>query len=348
MIISRTPFRISFFGGGTDYPAWFRENGGSVLSTTINKYCHISCRHLPPFFTNRHRIVWSRIEEVSALDEIEHPSVRDCMRFLDVKEGLEVHHDGDLPARAGLGSSSSFTVGMLHALNGLQGRMPDREQLARDAIHVEQNMIRENVGCQDQVAVAFGGFNRIDFQPPDRFSVSKMILPPERLEALQDHLLLLFTGISRTASDIAGDKIKAMNGKWNELTAIQQMVAEGVKILSGGGPLDDFGRLLHESWRLKRSLTPRVSTSHVDEIYDRALKAGALGGKLLGAGGGGFMLFFAAPGRHGAVKQALAELLHVPFRFETSGSHIIYYEKNASGEARRLTGRPGPPKSPLP
>lgn len=328
MIISRTPFRISFFGGGTDYPAWFRENGGSVLSTTINKYCHISCRHLPPFFTNRHRIVWSRIEEVSSLDEIQHPSVRECLRFLDVKEGLEVHHDGDLPARAGLGSSSSFTVGMLHALYGLQGRMPDKEQLAYDAMHVEQNLIRENVGCQDQVAVAHGGFNRIDFHAPDQFSVFKMILPGQRLEALQDHLLLMFTGVSRTASDIAGDKIKAIRGKEPEFGAIQQTVAEAVNILAGSGPLEDFGRLLHESWRLKRSLTPKVSTPQIDSIYDRALKAGALGGKLLGAGGGGFMLFFAAPERQAAVRQALAEFLHVPFRFETNGSHIIFYEKS--------------------
>ncbi|HUB67731.1 MAG TPA: hypothetical protein VL981_09640 [Candidatus Methylacidiphilales bacterium] len=328
MIISRTPFRISFFGGGTDYPAWFRENGGSVLSTTINQYCHISGRYLPPFFNHRHRIVWSRIEEVSGLEEIVHPSVRECMRFLNMDgEGLEVHHDGDLPARAGLGSSSSFTVGMLHALYGLQGRMPDKQQLALDAIHVEQNMIRENVGCQDQIAVAFGGLNRIDFYPPGGFNVFKMILPRERLEVLQDHLLLMFTGVSRTASDIAGEKIKAISNKRIELTTMQQMVAEGVKILTGNGSLDNFGRLLHESWQLKRGLTARISTSHIDEIYDRALKAGAIGGKLLGAGGGGFMLFFAAPERQAAVKQALSEFLHVPFRFETSGSHVIFYEK---------------------
>ena len=328
MIISRTPFRISFFGGGTDYPAWSRENGGSVLSTTINKYCHISCRCLPPFFANKHRIVWSQIESVSDLEEIKHPSVRECMRFLDVKDGLEVHHDGDLPARAGLGSSSSFTVGMLHALYGLQGSMPDKQQLALDAIHVEQDLIRENVGYQDQVAVAFGGFNRIDFHSTGSFSVSKMILPPERLEALQDHLLLLFTGVSRTASDIAGDKIKAVGDKKSELTAMQQMVPEAMKILAASGPLEDFGRLLHESWQLKRSLAQKVSTSHIDSIYERALKAGAIGGKILGAGGGGFMLLFAAPERHAAIKHALGDLLHVPFRFETSGSHIIFYEKD--------------------
>jgi D-glycero-alpha-D-manno-heptose-7-phosphate kinase len=345
MIISRTPFRISFFGGGTDYPAWFRENGGSVLSTTINKYCHISCRHLPPFFANKHRIVWSQIENVSTVDEIRHPSVRECIRFLALNEGLEVHHDGDLPARAGLGSSSSFTVGMLHTLRGLQGQMPDKRQLALDAIHVEQDLIRENVGCQDQIAVAFGGLNRIDFHPSADFSLFKIILSPERLESLQDHLLLIFTGVSRTASDIAGDKIKAVGDKKIEFAAIQQMVAEAVGILTGSGPMDDFGRLLHESWQLKRSLTPKVTTPHIDAIYDRALKAGAIGGKLLGAGGGGFMLFFAAPDRHAAVKQALAEFLHVPFRFETSGSHIIFYEKNQNHGGNPLAkyNRPSAP-----
>jgi D-glycero-alpha-D-manno-heptose-7-phosphate kinase len=326
MIISRTPFRISFFGGGTDYPAWFRDHGGSVLSTTINKYCHISCRHLPPFFTNKHRIVWSRIEEVGTVDEIVHPSVRECMRYLDVHDGLEVHHDGDLPARSGLGSSSSFTVGMLHALHALRGRMPDKRRLARDAIHVEQNLIRENVGCQDQVAVAYGGFNRIDFDPTGEFHLLKIILTPERLEAFQNHLLLVFTGVSRTASDIAGEKIKAVPAKKKELTAMQDMVETAVKILNGDGPFEDFGRLLDESWQIKRGLSEKVSTAHIDSIYARALKAGAVGGKLLGAGGGGFMIFFAAPERHAAIRQALDGLLHVPFRFETSGSHIIFHE----------------------
>lgn len=326
MIISSTPFRISFFGGGTDYPAWFRENGGSVLSTTINKYCHISCRHLPPFFTFKYRIVWSKIETVSSVAEIQHPSVRECLNFLNANEGLEIHHDGDLPSRAGLGSSSSFTVGMLHALYGLQGRMPDKQRLALDAMHVEQNLIRENVGCQDQVAVAYGGFNRIDFHPAGGFNVFKMILSRERLESLQDHLLLLFTGISRTASDIAGDKINAVKDKKSELTTMQQMVGEAVNILAGPGSLEDFGRLLHESWLLKRSLAEKVSNSYIDSIYDRALKNGAIGGKLLGAGGGGFMLLFAPPDRHETIKSALKEFLHVPFRFETTGSHIIFYE----------------------
>jgi D-glycero-alpha-D-manno-heptose-7-phosphate kinase len=330
MIISRTPFRISFFGGGTDYPAWFRDNGGSVLSTTINKYCHISCRYLPPFFTNKHRIVWSRVEMVSEIDEIQHPSVRECMRFLAIQEGLEIHHDGDLPARAGLGSSSAFTVGMLNALRGLRGETTDHRQLAREAIHVEQDLIRENVGCQDQVAVAFGGLNRIDFPAKGDFDVERITMDPDRLEALQDHLILIFTGISRTASDIAAEKIKAFADKTSELRAMHQMVDQAIALLGGTAPLAEFGRLLDESWQLKRGLTRQVSTSHIDSIYQRARKAGALGGKLLGAGGGGFMLLFAEPDRHAGIKAALAEFLDVPFRFEDKGSHILFLEQIAA------------------
>jgi len=336
MIISRTPFRISFFGGGTDYPAWFRENGGSVLSTTINKYCHIVCRYLPPFFIHKHRIVWSRVEIVSELEEIQHPSVRECMRLIDIHDGLEIHHDGDLPARAGLGSSSAFTVGMLHALHTLLGQTVDHRQLATEAIHVEQNLIRENVGCQDQVAVAFGGFNRIDFQTNGIFNLSPVILPAERLETLQDHLLLFFTGISRTASDVAAEKIKAFPGKAGELRAMHQMVDEAIALLGGTAPITEFGRLLDASWRLKRGLTHQVSTSHIDSIYDRALQSGAIGGKLLGAGGGGFMLLFAEPDRHPALKQALGELLSVPFRFETRGSHILFDENPQRAERGKI------------
>jgi D-glycero-alpha-D-manno-heptose-7-phosphate kinase len=328
MIISRTPFRISFFGGGTDYPAWFRASGGAVLSTTINQYCHISCRYLPPFFSYRHRIVWSRVEMVQTADEIQHPSVRECICYLDIEEGLEIHHDGDLPARAGLGSSSSFTVGMLHALRVLRGEPVDKLQLATDAIHVEQDLLRENVGCQDQLAVAFGGFNRIDFHPNGKFDINKIELPPERLDLLQDHLLLIFTGISRSASEIAAAQIKSLPDRQSELTAMQQMVTEAAKILQGTGPLQPFGQLLDESWQLKRGLTAQVSTPHIDSIYERARAAGAIGGKLLGAGGGGFMLLFAEPDRHPAIRQALGEFLDIPFRFETKGTHILFHEES--------------------
>jgi len=324
MIISRTPFRISFFGGGTDYPAWFKENGGSVLSTSINKYCHIFCRYLPPFFNNKHRIVWSRVENVSYIEEIQHPSVRECMRFMDIQEGLVIHHDGDLPARSGLGSSSAFTVGLLNALHTLRQQTIDRQQLAIEAIRIEHDVIRENVGYQDQVAVAVGGFNRIDFQRNGVFTVEKINVSAERLGVLHDHLVLVFTGISRTASDIAGNKIKAISERKVELAAMQSMVDEAIKILARKDQIEEFGKLLHESWLLKRSLTPQVSNLHIDAVYERARLAGAIGGKLLGAGGGGFMLLFADPGRHLEIKKALGEFICVPFQFETLGSHILF------------------------
>ena len=328
MIISRTPFRISFFGGGTDYPAWFQENGGSVLSVTINKYCYIFCRYLPPFFNNKHRIVWSRVENVSDLEEIQHPSVRECMRFMKIKEGLEIHHDGDLPARAGLGSSSSFTVGMLHSLHTLLGEKTSHRQLAEEAIHVEHHLIRESVGYQDQVAAAYGGLNQINFGPGDSFCVEPVQISEERLQLFQSHLLLIFTGISRTASEIAKDKIKVIPDKKSELSTMREMVPEALKLLSSGDSFKAFGELLHESWKLKRTLSSRVSTPHLDTIYERALNAGAYGGKILGAGGGGFMLLMASPDRHTEIKKQLAEFLAVPFSFETRGSHILFGGKS--------------------
>jgi D-glycero-alpha-D-manno-heptose-7-phosphate kinase len=327
MIISRTPFRISFFGGGTDYPAWIEKNGGSVLSTTINKYCHISCRYLPPFFEHKHRIVWSQIEKVVSVDEIQHPSVRECLRFLNITKGLEIHHDGDLPARAGLGSSSAFTVGMLNALYGLMGRMPDKQQLATEAIVVEQERIKESVGCQDQIATAYGGLNRIDFQSNGAFNVSQIRLPQTRLEEFQNHLMLIFTGTTRSASEIAAEQIKATSEKETELKTLQGMTTESIRLLTSGN-WDEFGRLLHESWLLKRNLTDKISTESIDSIYARALKAGAWGGKLLGAGGGGFMLLFAPPDRHEKIRSSLPDFLNVPFRFETAGSQIIFYDRD--------------------
>jgi D-glycero-alpha-D-manno-heptose-7-phosphate kinase len=326
MIISRTPFRISFFGGGTDYPVWFQENGGSVLATTIDKFCYISCRYLPPFFEHRSRIAWSLIELVENNADIEHPAARETLRFLDLEEGVEVHHHGDLPARAGLGSSSSFTVGLLNSLCAMKGAMPSKRQLACDAIHVEQVRLQENVGCQDQIMAAFGGFNRVDFGSGEDFRVSPIILPKERIEDFQDHLALFFTGLSRTASDIAAKQIQATPNKVSELNTMLQFVDEAVGILSSSGDLGDLGRLLHENWMIKKSLTESVSTTEIDEIYGKALNAGALGGKLLGAGGGGFLLFFVNPENRDRLQQALAPLLHVPFRFERSGSQIVFYE----------------------
>lgn len=324
MIISRTPYRISFFGGGTDYPAWYEENGGTVLATTIDRYCYITCRYLPPFFEHKSRIVYSQTELVNDVDEIRHLSVRETLKFMGINQGVEIHHDGDLPSRSGLGSSSSFTVGLLNALYALKGSMPTKMQLAAEAIHIEQERIQESVGSQDQVMAAFGGLNRIDFNRGG-FQVNPVILSGERLNDIQSHLMLFFTGLSRTASQIAKNQIKAIPDKKHELSEMYRMVDEGIKILNSSTDLDDFGRLLHESWVLKRSLTSQISSLYIDYIYDSARAAGAAGGKILGAGGGGFILFFIKPELQDKVKERLNSLLHVPFKFENSGSRIIYY-----------------------
>jgi D-glycero-alpha-D-manno-heptose-7-phosphate kinase len=328
MIITRTPFRVSFFGGGTDYPAWYREHGGAVLATTINKYCYIHCRFLPPFFEHRSRIVWSRIELVKETSDIQHPAVREALAFLGITEGVELHHVGDLPARTGLGSSSSFSVGVLNALHALRGDLVDRMQLAREAIHLEQVRLRETVGSQDQLLAAFGGFNRIDLSGEDNFRVSPVVVGRTRLDDLERHLMLFFTGISRTASVIAQQQLDAMPHRTRELRAMYQMVDEAMGLLHGGGDLAEFGELLAESWRLKRALAENVSTGYIDDIYDTARKAGAIGGKLLGAGGGGFLLLFVRPEDQARVRAALGRFLCVPFHFESSGSHIAFYEQD--------------------
>lgn len=329
MIITRTPFRISFFGGGTDYPGWFREYGGAVLATTINKYCYITCRPLPQFFEHKHRIVYSHIENVKHNDEIQHPAVRALLNWSKVTDGLEIHHDGDLPARSGLGSSSSFTVGLLHALQGLNGQMSYKEGLARDAIHVEQNIIGENVGSQDQVSAAFGGFNRIEFHRNDSFDVSPVILLGQRQKELRDHLMLCFTGFSRIASEVAKSKIDNLKSREKELKLMRAMVDEALSILQNTNEsIDSFGKLLDVSWQYKRSLSDRVSTPEIDSIYQAAMDAGAIGGKILGAGGGGFLLIFAKPERHAAIRDRLNKLIHVPFDFEDSGSRVVLYQPN--------------------
>jgi D-glycero-alpha-D-manno-heptose-7-phosphate kinase len=329
MIITRTPFRISFFGGGTDYPKWYREHGGAVLATTIDKYCYLTCRRLPPFFEHKHRIVYSRIENVRTTKEIEHPAVRAVFDWTRVEEGLEIHHDGDLPARSGLGSSSSFTVGLLHALRALNGRMVDKETLAREAIHVEQEIIQENVGSQDQISAAFGGFNRIEFKRNNSFDVAPVILPEHRQQQLNKHLMLFFTGVSRNASDIAKSKIDNITSRGCELNYMRSMVDQGTQILQGcNQSLDEFGALLHDSWQYKRQLSEKVSTPHIDHIYEEARTAGAIGGKILGAGGGGFMLFFARPEVQGQIRKRLSSLVHVPFKFDDTGSRVVLYQPN--------------------
>ncbi len=324
MIITRTPYRISFFGGGTDYPAWYEENGGAVLATSINKYSYISARFLPPFFKHKHRIVYSRQESVTKIDDIDHPSVRETMRFLNIDKGLEIHHDGDLPSMSGLGSSSSFTVGLLNALYGLNGQTKNKRQLALDAIHIEQNMIKENVGSQDQTTAAFGSLNKIEFGGTQKISIYPIVMKLERLKELQNHLMLFFTDFSRKASDIAKEQIKLTPKKKTELNLIRQTVDEGINILQGNNSMDEFGKLLDNAWRVKRTLTSKISNPKLDAIYTAGIKAGATGGKLLGAGGGGFMLFFVKPELQKKVKEKLKNLLHVPFHFEHSGSQIIY------------------------
>ncbi len=329
MIISRTPFRISFFGGGTDYPVWYKEHGGAVVATTIDKYCYITCRYLPPFFEHTHRIVYSKIETAKSIHEIEHPSARAVLQFAQIKAGVEIHHDGDLPARTGLGSSSSFTVGLLHAIYALKGIMPTKMQLAQEAIHIEQDIIKENVGSQDQVSAAFGGFNRIDFNKDGTIKINPVIINKEKIEQLQEYMMFYFTGFSRIASDIAKKQIENTHKNEKQLTTMYQMVDEAISILNDNKrPLSDFGKLLHESWKLKRSLTDKISTSHIDEIYETVRNAGALGGKLLGAGGGGFMLIFAEPDVQSRIKTRLSSLLQVPFRFENTGSQIIFYQSD--------------------
>lgn len=323
MIISRTPYRVSFFGGSTDYPVWYQGNKGAVMSTTIDKYCYIMCRWLPPFFEHRHRIVWSQIELPQRVEEIQHPSIRETLRFMAITEGVEIHHAGDLPARSGVGTSSSFTVGLLHALHALKGNMPDKMQLARGAIYIEQDMVKENVGSQDQVSAAFGGFNRIDFGPGSNIEVHPLPIRKERIEELESHLMLLFTGISRTASQIAEEQIKLTPSKGSELGQMYQMVEEGIGILNSDCDIKDFGKLLHEGWKLKRSLSSKIAPPYVDFLYEAAIKLGAVGGKICGAGGGGFMLLFAEPKLQDRIREKLG-LLHVPFRFEREGSQVLF------------------------
>lgn len=326
MIICRTPFRISFFGGGTDYPVWYKENGGAVISTTINKYSYITARRLPPFFDYKYRIRYFEQEQAVALKDIKHPSVRECARYLKFEDGLEVVHSADLPARSGLGSSSTFTVGMLHALHTLQNYMPTKRELALQSIHVEQELIGEAVGSQDQTAAAFGGLNQIFFNSQQEIEVNPIVISQERLADLQENLLLCFTGFARTAAEVAQSQIDATSKKYNELREMQSLCDEAFSCLvNHKESLDSFGKLLNDQWNIKRGLTERITTTAIDEIYRTGIKHGALGGKLLGAGGGGFMLFYAPKERHVAIQEALNKKVFVPIRFEFTGSKIIYF-----------------------
>ena len=318
MIISRTPFRISFFGGGTDYPVFYEKYGGAVLST---------CRYLPPFFDYKYRIRYSIREETSTITEIKHPSVRECLNFVNLGDrGVEIQHNADLPAMSGLGSSSAFTVGLLNTLSALKGELTTKRRLTLDAIHVEQDMIKENVGSQDQTAVAFGGFNKIEFGGERKIWVSPITVERRKLEELEKHLMLFFAGFPRKASEIAAAQIKNTPYKTRELTTMKEMVESAVEVLNGKTEkYAEFGKLLSESWKLKRELSPQITTPDIDNIYNAAIDAGASGGKLLGAGGGGFMIFFARPDIQPKIKEKLKKLLYVPFKFHDLGSQIVYY-----------------------
>ncbi len=326
MIICRTPYRISFFGGGTDYPGWYQTHGGAVLAATIDKYCYLTCRHLPPFFEHRIRVVYRNIETCNRVDDIGHPVVRAALNYLHFDRGLELHHDGDLPARSGMGSSSAFTVGLLHALYALRGEMRTKLELARESIHVEQELVGETVGSQDQVMAAFGGLKYVQFHPDRRIDVDPVPLVTGRLAELQAHLMLFYTGVPRTASDVARSYVVNIEGRRRQMKALRGLVEEGIDLLVGGADLRFFGELLHEAWQIKRGLSDKVTNPSLDALYDKARTAGAVGGKLTGAGGGGFLLLFVPPEKRASVLSALRPQIHVPFAFESAGSQIIFYE----------------------
>ena len=327
MIISRTPHRISFFGGGTDYPDYFLKHGGKVLGAAIDKYCYLSLRKLPPYFEYKHRVVYSKMENVNTIDEIVHPAVRETLRYLNIDYGVSVHHDGDIPARSGMGSSSAFTVGILNSLHALNGKMVSREELTREAICVEQELIKESVGSQDQVFAAHGGFNLVEFLQNGEIFVEPIIITSERLKTFEDRLMLFFTGLSRIASDIASDKIKNIPSNGQYLSRMKNLVDEAYKIIiSPNRNLSEFGKLMNETWELKKNLSDKISNPQIEEMHEAAMQNGAIGGKLCGAGGGGFMLLYVEPDNQQKVKDVLKDYLHVPFSFDFDGSKIIVYK----------------------
>ena len=324
MIISKTPYRISFFGGGSDYPSWYTKNGGAVLSTTIDKYIYISCRDLPPFFEHKYRIVWSQMETVKDIKQIKHKAVKEMLKYFKIKNGLEIHYDGDLPARSGMGSSSVFVVGLMNLLNNFLGKKIDKKKLAQRSIHFEQKILKEAVGSQDQIAATFGGFNKIIFKTNNEFNVRRIIIPKKILKELNENLFLVYTGLTRNAQDIASEYVhKLQKSKRSNILEISNFVKEGEKILKKGD-LSEFGKLLHESWIEKKKLSPSISNSIIDNIYDVAIKKGALGGKLLGAGGGGFLLFYAPQSRQKDIIKAFRKLITIPFKFTNKGSEIMF------------------------
>jgi len=324
MIITKTPFRMSFFGGGTDIPSFFKDNGGAVISTTFDKYAYVNVRHLPPFMPYYTELCYSRFERVNDVNDIEHPAIREAMKMLDIHE-IRLTYEGDLPARTGLGTSSTFAVGMLNAFYALKGKYVGKRKLAEDAIYLERGLCNESGGWQDQIAAAFGGLNRIDFANND-FKVTPIIIHPDRKKLLNESLMLFFTGVSRFSSEIQKDTMNYQEEKVVQMREMLSLVDDAQNILENKhSDMNDFGRLLHHTWELKRKTGGKISNSSIDKLYERGLKAGALGGKLLGAGGGGFLLFYIEPDKRENLLNELEELMHVPFRFEDEGTSIVHY-----------------------
>ncbi len=325
MIITKTPFRMSFFGGGTDIESFFQENGGAVLSTTFDKYCYVTVRHLPRFFDFTTHLTYSKMEFVSGVDEIQHPAIRNAMKMLNMEE-IRLIYEADLPARSGLGTSSSFTVGMLNAFYALKGKYADKKKLADEAIYLERELCQEAGGWQDQIAASFGGFNRIDFNQDGIYDVKPVIMHPDRKKQLNDNLLMFFTGFTRFSSDMQKANAVGYAEKQQQLKQMYALVDDAEKILEDKhSDLDDFGRLLDTTWRLKRQTGGAITTDSIDSLYAKGIKAGALGGKLLGAGGGGFLVFYVQPEKRESVMDAMKDLLYVPFQFEDCGTQVIHY-----------------------
>ena len=324
MIITKTPFRMSFFGGGTDMESFFREHGGAVISTTFDKYCYVHVRHLPRFFDYATELSYAKTERVNSLEEIQHPLIRNAMKLLDMHE-LRLTYEADLPARSGLGTSSSFAVGMLNAFYALKGKYADKRKLADEAIYLERVLCAEAGGWQDQIAAAFGGFNRINFNE-NGYEVLPLIISPERKKQLNQNLLMFFTGFTRFSSDVQKANAESSEEKLNRLKEMLSLVDTAEQVLENShSDLDEFGRLLDHTWQLKRGTGKAVSTSNIDALYERGIKAGALGGKLLGAGGGGFLVFYVRPEQQPSVIRAMEGLLQIPFAFEDGGTRVIYY-----------------------
>lgn len=325
MIITRTPFRVSFFGGGTDFPVFYDEHGGEVLSTSIDKYCYITVRELPPFFDHKYRIRYTKREETNSILDIQHPSVRACLLHMEIRDGMEVLHTSDIPAMSGIGSSSSFTVGLLHALYAYNDERVSKSELCQGALHIEQQMLNENVGSQDQTAAAYGGLNVIKFKKNRQPIVSPIAIQRHRRVQLESNLMLFFTRFSRVSDTIAKTQIEKTPTLTKELSFMKSMVEQAIEILVDESlSLNNFGELLHDSWEIKRTLTEKITNPEIDQYYQIARQAGAIGGKLCGAGGGGFFMLFVPPEKQKSVKEALHELLHVPFKFDFSGAQIIY------------------------